>query len=419
MSTDFERSVPQARITMAGVALRPTVDADRLIDFARRLVRVPSTNQPNAGRSEAAAAALVAEEMRGFGWRPLIEEAAPGRPNVIGVVEGGLSGPTLMLEGHTDVVTEGNPRTWSHDPFGAEVVGGRLYGRGAADMKGGLAAMVYAAAALAAAGPFPGRLLLAALADEEGAMLGVKDFVRRGHAASVAAAIVCEPEGGEVCIAQKGAIRVGVDAAGRMAHGAMPDRGCNPILPLAELVARCLQLESMIQAEAGEHPLLGRPHITPTLIEAGSPDQLNVIPGAGRLGLDIRTTPGVDHAELLDRLSAACSDGLEGLSLAVIDDRPPTHTPADHPVVRAVAEAHRHVHDQAPVLGGVPGTTDGTILWRDAGVPVVIYGPGDKWIAHQVDEYVDLDDLVGCAEVYAEAARLFLSVGIDSSSVCV
>src|SRR5215472_3315974 len=278
MSTDFERSAPQARITMAGVALRPSVDADRLIDFARRLVRVPSTNEPNAGRSEAAAAALVAEEMRGFGWRPLIEEVAPGRPNVIGVVEGGLSGPTLMLEGHSDVVTEGNPSDWSHDPFGAEVVGGRLYGRGAADMKGGLASMIYAAAALAAAGPFPGRLLLAALADEEGLMLGVKDFVRRGHAAGVAAVIVCEPQGGEVGVAQKGAIRARIDAVGSMAHGAMPDRGRNPIPPMAELVTRCRRLEAELQVQAGEHPLLGRPFITPTLIEAGSPDQLNVIP---------------------------------------------------------------------------------------------------------------------------------------------
>ena len=397
--------------------MRPSVDADRLIAFARALVRIPSCNQPEAGRSESAAAALVAEEMRGLGWAPLLEEAAPGRPNVLAVVEGGLAGPTLMLEGHTDVVTEGDPATWSRDPFGAEVVNGRLYGRGAADMKGGVAAMVYAGAALARAGRFPGRLLLAALADEEGMMLGVKDFVRRGHAAGVTAAIVCEPQGGEVCIAQKGAIRVRVDSLGVMAHGAMPDHGRNPIPALAELVGRCRKLESAIQLEAGEHPLLGRPYITPTLLQAGSAHQLNVMPASAYLGLDIRTTPAVDHAELLDRLSAACTDRLTGLSLAVIDDRPTTQTPADHPVVRALVDAHRHVHDETPLLGGVPGTTDGTILWRDASVPVVVYGPGDKWIAHQVDEYVDLDDLVSAAEVYAEAARLFLSVGIDSSSI--
>jgi len=388
-------------------ALRsPTVDADGLIAFARALVRVPSVHRPEAGQTEAAAAALVADRMRDFGWRPLVEEAAPGRPNVIATVEGGLPGPTLLLEGHTDVVTEGDPAEWSYDPFGGEIVDGRLHGRGAADMKAGVAAMLYAAAALAAAGPFPGRLLLAALADEEGLMLGAKDFVRRGHAAGVAAAIVCEPEGGEVCVAQKGAIRALVEVHGRMAHGAMPHQGVNPIPPLAGLVARCRELEAALQAEAGEHPLLGLPYVTPTVVEAGSLDQLNVIPGRARLGLDVRTVPAIEHGPLLARLRALCS---EGMRLTVVDDRPATETPADHPVVRAVVEAHTHVHGTPPPLGGVPGATDGTILWRDARVPIVTYGPGGKWIAHQVDEHVDLDDLVRSAEVYVEAARRFLT----------
>jgi succinyl-diaminopimelate desuccinylase len=390
------------------------VDADALVAFARALVRVPSVHRPEAGQTEAAAAALVAERMRALGWSPLIEEAAPGRPNVIAAVDGGLPGPTLLFEGHTDVVTEGDPADWSHAPFGGDIVNGRLYGRGAADMKAGVAAMLYAAAALAAAGPFPGRLLLAALADEEGMMLGAKDFVRRGHAAGVAAAIVCEPEGGEVCVAQKGAIRAAVEVRGRMAHGAMPHQGDNPIPPLAELVLRCGELEAALQARAGEHPLLGLPYVTPTAVEAGSAAQLNVIPGRARLGLDIRTAPGVAHGELLAWLRAACGDGM---TLTILDDRPATETPADHPVVRAVAGAHAQVHGTPPALGGVPGATDGTILWRDAGVPIVTYGPGGKLIAHQVDEFVDLDDLVRSAEVYVEAARRFLSVGIDSSSV--
>ena len=390
------------------------IDAEALIAFARTLVRVPSVHRPEAGQTEAAAAALVADQMRTLGWRPLVEEAAPGRPNVVAVVEGGRPGPTLLLEGHTDVVTEGDPADWSHDPFGGEIAGGRLYGRGAADMKGGVAAMLFAAAALAAAGPFPGRLLLAALADEEGMMLGARDFVRRGHAAGVAAAIICEPEGGEVCVAQKGAIRALVDARGRMAHGAMPHQGVNPIPPLAELVGRCRELEAALQAEAGEHPLLGLPYVTPTLLTAGSADQLNVIPGRAQLGLDVRTTPAVDHAVLLARLRAACG---ESERLLVVDDRPATETPADHPLVRALAGAHEAVHGAPPPLGGVPGATDGTILWRDAGVPIVTYGPGGKWIAHQVDEFVELDDLVAGAEVYVEAARRFLSEGIDASSV--
>ncbi len=385
------------------------MDTDGLVEFARELVRIPSVNDPAAGRSEAPAAALVADRMRGFGWSPVVEEVAPGRPNVVAVVEGGQPGPTLLLEGHTDVVTEGDPAAWSHDPFGAEVVNGRLYGRGAADMKGGVAAMVYAAAALAGAGAFPGRLVLAALADEEGLMLGAKDFVRRGHAAGVDAALICEPEGGEVCVAQKGAIRVRVDAAGRMAHGAMPNLGINPILPLAEVVRRCGELETELQAQVGEDPLLGLPYVTPTAVEAGSAEQLNVIPGAGWLGIDVRTTPAVDHPTLLARLRATCADGLDGLTLTVIDDRPATETPTGHPLVRALVEGHLRVHGDEPALGGVPGATDGTILWRDARVPIVTYGPGDKWIAHQVDEHVELDDLVESTLVYVEAVRLFLA----------
>jgi len=393
--------------------LTPTVDAEGLVAFTRALVRVPSVHRPEDGQTEAAAAALVAERMRALGWSPVVQEAAPGRPNVIATVEGGLPGPTLLLEGHTDVVTEGDPADWSHDPFGGDVVNGRLYGRGAADMKAGVAAMLYAAAALAGAGPFPGRLRIAALADEEGLMLGAKDFVRRGHAAGAAAAIVCEPEGGEVCVAQKGAIRAVVEARGRMAHGAMPHQGVNPIPPLAELVGRCRELEAALQAQAAEHPLLGLPYVTPTVLAAGSAEQLNVIPGHARLGLDVRTVPAIDHTDLLAQLRALCS---EGMRLAVVDDRPATETPSDHPVVRAVVEAHELVYGATPPLGGVPGATDGTILWRDARVPIVTYGPGGKWIAHQVDEYVELDDVVRSAEVYVEAARRFLSRGIASSS---
>src|SRR5207302_5374962 len=190
------------------------------------------------------------------------------------VLEGAEPGPTLMFEGHTDVVTEGDAASWSHDPFAAEIVDGRLYGRGSADMKGGIAAMLYGVAALAAGGLARGRVVVAALADEEGMMLGVKDFVRTALAREVDAAIVCEPEGGEVCTSQKGAVRLRVDARGRMAHGAMPDHGANPLTPLGHLIVDLEQLERELQATHGSHPHLGLPFITPTAMSAGSLPQL-------------------------------------------------------------------------------------------------------------------------------------------------
>lgn len=387
----------------------PEIDHAGLIRLTQALVRIPSVHDPERGLNETAAAELVAETMRSFGWRPSIEAAAPGRPNVIAVLEGSRPGRTLLFEGHTDVVTEGDPSRWARDPFGAEIVDGRLYGRGSADMKAGVAAMLFAVKALSQS-DFPGRVIVAALADEEGMMLGVKDFVRRGHAAQVDGAIVCEPEAQELCIAQKGAIRIRVDARGRMAHGAMPQHGRNPISPLLSFLTGCANLQAELQREHGEHPLLGFNHITPTVLRAGDPEQINVIPGDAWAALDVRTTPEVNHQELIDRLRAICP---ADVTLTVIDDRAPTETSPEHPIARAVFAAHERVHGRPPAFGGVPGSTDGTILWRDAKVPIVTYGPGGKWIAHQVDEYVEIEDLTSSAEVYLRAARLFLDSSVS------
>src|SRR4051794_28878630 len=155
------------------------VDDAALIAFTQELVRIPSVHDPARGLSEAPAAELVAAQMREFGWDPQLDVVEPGRPNVVAVVDGGGGpGPTLMFEGHTDVVTEGDG--WTVDPFGAEIVDGKMYGRGSADMKAGLAAMLFATHALQQRGPFPGHIVLAALVDEEGMMLGAKDLVARG-----------------------------------------------------------------------------------------------------------------------------------------------------------------------------------------------------------------------------------------------
>lgn len=389
-----------------------SIDRDALIAFTQALVRIQSVNRPEDGLSELAAAEYVAEWMRARGWQPIVEEVAPGRPNVICTLNGGEPGPTLLFEGHTDVVTEGDRSEWQRDPFGGEIVDGMLWGRGSADMKGGLAAMLFAAAALDDERPFAGRLVLAVLADEEGMMLGAKGFVAAGHARGVDAAIICEPEGGELCLTQKGAMRVRLTATGRMAHGAMPDQGINPLPALAAYIAAAADLEAELQAPHGRDEHLGLPYVTPTVVRGGHPDQINVIPATGTLALDIRTTPLIDHEELIDRLRQLAGEigkrtGTR-LDLELIDDRPPTRTPSDAPVARALAAAHRAVVGHDALIGGVPGTTDGTILWRDAGIPVVTYGPGGKWIAHQANEHVAVDEIVTCAEVYLEAARRFL-----------
>jgi succinyl-diaminopimelate desuccinylase len=390
-----------------------------MVAFLSDLVRTPSVYLPGLpGANEQRAAQLVYDLLDSWAWQPLWEEVAPGRPNVIADLAGsGGSGALLILEGHTDVVTPGDRAAWQHDPFGAEIVGQRMYGRGTADMKAGVAAMLFAARALQLAGaPFTGRIRLLVPVDEEGLMLGVKHMVARGHADGAAGAIICEPEEREVCVAHKGSLRLRLVSYGRIAHGAMPEEGINALAGMVRLLARILDLEAQVQAEHGMHPLLGKPYITPTIARAplsGDASQINCLPDQCDAYLDIRTLPSMRHGDLIERiggLMAALQTEFPAFryELQVIDDRPSTEIAVDHPLVQALVAAHTRVYGARPAYGGVPGATDGVILVRDRQIPVVVYGPGDKRIPHQPDEFVDLDEVVRAAQVYIIAVLSFL-----------
>ncbi len=392
--------------------------ATPVVELAQALVRLPTFVSADGVDVETAAVELVAQVMRGFGWAVTVEEVASGRSNVIGIVEGAGPGRTLMFEGHLDVVTPGDPDGWSFPPFSGDIVDGRLLGRGSADMKSGVAAMIHAARAAETAG-FHGRIIVAVLADEEGMMLGAKHFARSELAASgIDGVIVCEPEGGEVCAVAKGALRLRVDLQGRMAHGAMPQEGRNPLPAMGSLLMGLAELERQVAESVGTHRYLGDFYLTPTVLAAGDPSQVNVIPASASVYLDVRTVPGIGHAGLLHLITRlaeqiAVDAGLT-VAVTVVDDRPPVDTPANAPVVQALIQAHRTVTGRPAVMGGVPGTTDGTILTRDAGLQTVVYGPGGKWIAHTVDEFVEVTDIISCYSVYFMAARLFLAQPSES-----
>ncbi|WP_395729776.1 M20 family metallopeptidase [Nakamurella sp.] len=392
------------------------VDDAAVVDLAARLVRLRTVHE-GPGDVERPAAELLAELMRDFGWAVTSVEAAPGRPSVIGVVDGGRPGRTLMFEGHVDVVTEGDPGSWSFDPYAGDIMDGRLRGRGSADMKAGVAAMLHAARAVELGG-FAGRIVVGVLADEEGMMLGAKRFAADLVAGSLAGidridgVIVGEPEGGEVCPVAKGAIRLVITFTGAMAHGAMPWMGRNPLPAIAAMLAAIADTQHVLRAAHGDHPLLGPICLTPTVLQAGDLEQINVMPATATVALDIRTTPAVVHAALITQLADTAGRIAQDAGLTaqvtVIDDRPPVDTPVDHPVVQAMLAGHRAATGADAVIGGVPGATDGTILTRDAGLATVVYGPGGKWIAHQADEYVPVADIATCTRAYVAAARHFL-----------
>ncbi len=393
-----------------------SIDRRELVRLTRELIRIPSVYRPGEpGGDEERVARFVAGYLERAGFEVRVEEVAPGRPNVWSVWEGDRPGRTLLFEAHTDVVTEGRAEDWRHPPFAGELEGGRLYGRGACDTKGNLAAAVIAVRAIKDSGiPFPGRLILCHPVDEEGMMIGIKAFIERGHAKGVDGAIICEPEENQLCIEQKGALRVGVVFRGRMAHGAMPLSGVNPLTRAARFVVAVEKLEREEAERYGEDPLLGQPSLTPTILlgpDCGEP-QINVIPASAYVALDIRTVPAQSHEELLGRLQGIL-DGLASAdpdfdaSLEVIEERPPTGTPKDDPLVRAAARAYRALTGEEPRYNGVPGATDGTFLDAWANVPILTTGAGDRTIPHHKDEWVSVEELLLTCRLYAATAMHF------------
>ncbi len=392
------------------------IDREELVRLARELVRIPSVYRPEEpDGNEARVVGFVADYLERAGFEVKTEEVAPGRHNVWAVWEGGRPGKTLLFEAHTDVVTEGSAEDWNHPPFGAERYGGRIYGRGACDTKGNLAAAVVAVRAVKDSGvPFPGSLILCHPVDEEGMMTGIKAFIERGHADGVDAAVICEPEENQLCIKQKGALRVEVTLRGTMAHGAMPQSGVNPVTRAARFVVAVEELEGEEIERHGEDPFLGYPSLTPTILmgpDSGEP-QVNVIPASAYVALDIRTVPDQSHRELVDRLediiATLASEDLDfDATLEVIEERPPTETPKDELLVGAMARTYAHLTGQEPTYNGVPGATDGTFLQAWAGIPIVTTGAGDREIPHQADEWVDEEELLTTCKLYAATAMYY------------
>jgi len=416
------------------------IKREELIRLTQDLIRIPSVRSRKEGSNEEKVAIFLSHLLEEMGLDVVVEEVEPGSPNVIAVLQGEGDGPCLMFECHTDVVTEGDASEWKYGPFEGKLAGNRIYGRGACDTKGNLAAAIKAVQAISQSGaPFKGRILLGILVDEEGMMSGVKHFIRQGWANGVHAAIVCEPVDNHLCITQKGALRAELMTVGKMSHGAMPLAGLNPIPPMISILEKMRQLEEEEIERLGKNVFLGYPSITPTVLQApvkGEP-QLNVIPYQCRALLDIRTVPGQPHEalkkqledivreeeksvnasldsgplrEIRETLETGLSKGISFQSkLHVFEDRPWTKTSREERIVQAVSKAIQSVTGKEPTYGGVLGATDGTFLSAWAGIPIVTIGAGKWMIPHQKDEWVSVEELEHTARIYAASALAFLN----------
>ena len=365
------------------------------------LVAIDSTNPDLApgAAGEADLARFIAGWLEQAGLEVHLDEVRPGRPNVVGVARGSGGGRTLLFDGHIDTVSAGGMAL----PHRPHVEAGRLYGRGAYDMKGGVTACLLAAAA-AKRLALRGDVIVAGVMDEEYAGLGTLDVARRYTAD---AAIVAEPTELQLIVAHKGFVWLEVETRGVAAHGSRPDLGVDAIAKMGPLLSAVEQLGQELAARPA-HPRLGHGSLHASLIQGGQ--ELSTYPDRCRLSLERRTLPGESpagvEAELqavLDRLARA-DPAFKGAVHRTLD-RAPMETPADAAIVPALSAAAAEVLGQPPELAGVPYWTDAASLWA-AGVPSVLFGAVGAG-AHADEEWVDLESVRACAEIFLATARAF------------
>ncbi len=374
---------------------------DPAIRLLRELVAIDSVNPSlvpgAAGESQIADA--IAAHMRALGLDVELQEVAPGRPNVIGVLDGRTKGRSLMLCGHVDTVgVDGMVAPF--DPIERD---GRLYGRGSQDMKGGIAAMIDAARLIAAEGLASGRLIIAAVVDEEYASLGADALVTRWRAD---AAVVTEPTDLQIAIGHKGFAWFEIVTKGRAAHGSRPKDGLDAILRMGRVLGRLETLDHTLAARA-PHPLMGAASLHASLIDGGR--ELSSYPDRCTLKLERRTIPGETDAIVAGELQALL-DTLRGedagfdAALTPLLSRPPYALAPAHELPRALARAMG--------AGDVSGTDEfvGMSFWTDAavlgsaGIASVLFGPGGAGL-HSTDEYVQIEDVLRCRDALAALAR--------------
>lgn len=378
------------------------MSADHTLRFLRDLIAINSINPSlvpgSPGESQMADA--IEAELRAIGLDVERRDAAPGRPNVVGVLDGRAAGRTLMLCGHMDTVGASGMA----DPFTPVERDGRLYGRGAQDMKGGIAAMVGAARTLVSGGGLAaGRVIVAAVADEEHASLGADALVKEW---SADAAVVTEPTGLEVAVAHKGFAWVDVLVEGRAAHGSRPEEGQDAILRMGRVLRHLEGLDRELQRRPA-HRMLGTASLHASTIAGGH--ELSSYPAEARLQFERRTMPGEPDDVAVREVNGI----LEGLRLEdptfrgearAVFSRAGYEIAADHLLPQMLGDVLAHLGRPA-IVAGASFWTDAAVL-AQAGIPSVLFGPGGAGL-HSAEEYVLLDDVRICREALVQLARTY------------
>jgi len=373
------------------------MDAEALAALTAELIRAESPDPPG---DERRVAAVVAGALSAAGLAAEVDRFAPDRANVLARLEGAGERPALVFSAHMDTLPAGEG-PWTHPPFAGVREGRWLYGRGACDMKSGLAAMIAAAASLRAQGtPLAGDLLLAFTGGESSSCLGARRLVETGALAGAGALLVSEPSSLELLVAEKAALWLRITAHGAAGHLSARDGGGRDAI--AMMTTALPRLPDVLPG--GSHPLLGAASLNVGRIVGGT--AINLTPDRCIAELDLRLLPEHDPDVVEGAVRAALG---EGFGVERLDWKPAVDTSPDAPFAKLCGEVSAAERGAAPRPGGAAYFSDACVLAPAFDLPMVIIGPGALGGSGAVDEHVDIDDLRVAARLYREIARRWLA----------
>lgn len=377
-----------------------------LVDLTTQLVQTSTENPPG---NEKAAAQFLKPLLSKMGFKIKTVLSPKGRWNLIAEKRWGKGGRTLIFNGHLDVVPAGDPSQWKYPPFQGKIYRGRIYGRGASDMKSGIASFLHALSMIdrSKIHPQQGAIILHLVSDEESHGHHGMGFLTQRGGIHGDAALVGEPTDLHPVIAHKGALWLRISTFGKSAHSAKPHLGVNAIEKMMKLIDR---LNSMPLEK--EHSLLGRPTLSIGTIQGGT--KINVIPDRCEIELDRRMLPGEKKEQVLGEMKKflhliQSQDSLFQYRMEEIDFAEPSEVNPEEEIVNMGVEAIQEVMGKKPPMRAFSGFTDSRFYINQCHIPTLIFGPGDTNQIHTIDESVEVEALVRAAHIDALIIMNYLS----------
>ena len=378
----------------------------QLLELTRQLIQIPTENPPG---NEKRIALFLKPILSKMGFRVKTVLSPKGRWNIIAERSWGKGGRRLIFNGHLDVVPAGNPSQWQYPPYQGKLKKGRIYGRGASDMKSGIASFLQAISMIdrSKIDLHHGAVELHLVSDEESHGHQGMGFLTQRGLIRGDAALVGEPSNLDPVIAQKGALWLRISTIGKSAHGSRPHLGVNAI----EKMMRLIDHLNFISIEK-EHPLLGKPTLNIGTIRGGT--KINVVPDRCEIEVDRRMLPGEKKEEILREIteildSVQSQDPFFKYRMEEIDFAEPSEIDPEEEIVKIGLEAIEEVRGERPKIKGFSGFTDARFYINQCHIPALIFGPGEVDQSHTTDESVGVDALIQAAQIYGLIILKFLS----------